>query len=86
MDMFGRYGEDQGEFKEPCALAALSNGGLVVRECYIGRLTSFKGLTLRFVWIAACVTYSSMEDLVAPIAHYVSVVADHPISLPAIEH
>ena len=54
VDKYLAAGVCTGQVSKPCALAALPDGGLVVRE--IDGLQLFIGLTLRFTWVAACVT------------------------------
>ncbi len=49
----GAYGN--GEFSAPTALAALPDGGMVVREFFGSRFQIFHGLGLRKTWISACV-------------------------------
>ena len=44
---------EQSEDFRPCTLAALPDGGLVMRAIG-GRLRAFKGLQLRFGWLEAC--------------------------------
>jgi len=53
--MFGKQGDGAGEFDGPTALAALPDGGVVVRENGGARFQVFHGLRLRKTWIAACV-------------------------------
>ncbi len=53
--VYGTEGSGNGEFNGPSALAALPDGGLVVRECAGERFQVFHGLVLRVDWITACV-------------------------------
>ncbi len=55
---FGRRGTGYGEFVESSAMAALPDGGLIVREREGRRFQVFKGLVLRMAWIASCVKAS----------------------------
>jgi hypothetical protein len=55
MDVYGATNSDSGVLKGPCALAALPDGGLAVREYRGARLLVFKGLCLRFAWITVCI-------------------------------
>ncbi len=54
VDTFGRHGSARCEFNYPCAMAALPEGGLLVREHDSKRLQMFHGLVLRMAWIAVC--------------------------------
>jgi hypothetical protein len=51
-------GDDNG-CSDEVALAALPDGGLLLRDPEGGRLRVFKGLALRFAWIAVCLTVTS---------------------------
>jgi hypothetical protein len=57
---YGRRGTCDGEFDEPCAMAALPDGGLIVREHDGMRFQVFKGLALRMTWIAVCVKATTL--------------------------
>ncbi len=54
--VYGKHGSWDGEFDCPSALAALPDGGLVVREFWCRRFQVFRGLGLRVEWITACVS------------------------------
>lgn len=56
---YGKSGSGYCEFAQPSALAALPDGGLVVRELSGNRCQVFRGLVLRSMWIAVCVLPSS---------------------------
>jgi hypothetical protein len=55
---YGRHEAGDDEFVEPCAMASLPEGGLVIREREGRRFQVFKGLALRMAWIAVCVKAS----------------------------
>jgi hypothetical protein len=57
---YGRRGTCDGEFDEPCAMAALPDGGLIVREHDGMRFQVFKGLALCMAWIEVCVKASGL--------------------------
>ncbi len=56
--VYGKCGGGNGEFNRPTALAALPDGGMVVRECSGARFQVFKGLVVRFEWITACAMFA----------------------------
>jgi hypothetical protein len=57
-EVYGKKGGGNGEFNLPSALAALPDGGLVVREWHGARFQVFKGLAVRFEWITACAMFA----------------------------
>jgi hypothetical protein len=58
-EILGKEGQADGEFCGPSALAALPDGGLVVRESNGDRFQVFHGLELRKAWITMCVTLAT---------------------------
>jgi hypothetical protein len=59
--VYGKEGGGDGEFNLPATLAALPDGGLVVRDWYGKRFQVFHGLELRKAWITVCVTLATRE-------------------------
>jgi hypothetical protein len=59
--VLGKKGGGDGEFNVPTALAALPDGGMVVREWNSARFQVFHGLELRKAWITMCVTLATRE-------------------------
>ena len=55
-EVFGTAGRGDGEFNSPTALAAIPDGGIVVREFHGERFHVFRGFELRKTWITVCVT------------------------------
>jgi tripartite motif-containing protein 71 len=58
VEVYGKKGDGNGEFTDPTALAALPDGGMVVREWHGARFQVFKGLVVRFEWITACAMFA----------------------------
>ena len=61
-DCQGERGDGNGEFYRPTALAALPDGGMVVRELGGARFQVFHDLELRKAWVIACVTVARYGD------------------------
>jgi hypothetical protein len=57
--VYGKEGGGNGEFNVPSALAALPDGGMVVREWDGERFQVFRGFELRKAWITVCVTLAT---------------------------
>jgi hypothetical protein len=53
VEVYGKRGDGDGNFQWPSALAALPDGGLVVRD--VVRFRVLHDVTFRMAWIAACV-------------------------------
>jgi hypothetical protein len=62
VEMYGKRGDGNGEFYRPTALAALPDGGMVVRELGGARFQVFHDLELRKAWVIACVTVARYGD------------------------
>jgi hypothetical protein len=58
VEVYGKRGDGNGEFYYPTALAALPDGGMVVRDYGRERFQVFKGLVVRFEWITACALFA----------------------------
>ena len=54
VSVYGKQGDSDDEFGH-VALAALPDGGLVVRKFNSEWFQVFRGLAARFAWLAACV-------------------------------
>jgi hypothetical protein len=54
--------EDEDDPDMPVALAALPDGGLVVRKIGNYKLHMFRGQQLRHEWVAACVTITARNE------------------------
>ncbi len=53
---YGTCGDGNGEFKYPAALAALPDGGIVVRDCGGRRFSIFRDHCHRLQWIGLCLS------------------------------
>jgi hypothetical protein len=57
-EVYGKKGRGDGEFLCPTALAALPDGGLIVRD-WFERFHVFRGFELRKTWVTVCVTLAT---------------------------